>query len=89
MANHKSAKKQHKQSLIHAQRNRSTLSRLKTFVKKVLYAVEQKDSVSAQSYFRLAESEIMKAAKRGVLKLNNAARKVSKLCKKVKIISHS
>ena len=86
MANHKSAKKEHGQSLKNATRNRSITSKFKTFIKKVLDAVKKGDFQEATSAFRSAESEIMKAKKHKVLKPRNAARKVSKLAHKVKAV---
>jgi small subunit ribosomal protein S20 len=84
MSNHQSAKKQNRQAIAQAARNRAALSRIKTFTKKVLAAVELGDASTAVSLFRTAEAEIMRGVKKGILKLNNAARKISKLSKKVK-----
>jgi small subunit ribosomal protein S20 len=84
MANHKSTKKSmlqiEKRTLI----NRSRKSRIHTFIKKVEAAIQAGDKVKAQESFRIAESEIMKGVTKRVMKLNNAARKVSKLSARVK-----
>ncbi|WHQ46757.1 MAG: 30S ribosomal protein S20 [Candidatus Midichloria sp.] len=84
MANHKSALKAHKQSVARAARNSSIKSRVKTFSNKVSIAVNSGNFENAVQSLRVAESEIMKSVTKGVLKLNTAARKVSKLAKKVK-----
>ena len=84
MANHASAKKEHRQSLKRNLRNSSVRSKIHTFSKKVLNAVELKDFASASELLSAAESEIMKGVKKGVLKLNTAARRVSALKRKVK-----
>lgn len=86
MANHKSARKKDKQDVERTMRNRATLSRIRTFIKKVLEAVSARDSATAVSCMRSTESEIMKAARKNVLKLNSAIRKVSSLSRKVKSI---
>ena len=84
MANHKSALKAHKQSLVRAARNSAIKSRVKTFSGKVDVAIKGGNLENAVQSLRVAESEIMKSVSKGVLKLNTAARKVSKLAKKVK-----
>ncbi|MDJ1407667.1 MAG: 30S ribosomal protein S20 [Candidatus Midichloria sp.] len=84
MTNHKSALKAHKQSVVRAARNFSVRSRVKTFSNKVIAAVNSGSFESSVQSLRVAESEIMKSVTKGVLKLNTAARKVSKLAKKVK-----
>ena len=84
MANHKSASKAHKQSVVRSVRNSAIKSRVKTFSGKVDLAIKSGSLENAVQSFRTAESEIMKSVSKGVLKLNTAARKVSKLAKKVK-----
>ena len=86
MVNHKSAIKAHKQSLKRALRNRIVKSKIKTYSKKVKGLVEAKNLEDAVLALRNAESIIMKAVTKKVLKLNTASRKVSKLKHKVKTI---
>ncbi len=84
MANHKSAKtriiRNNKRSVINGARR----SRVRTFVKKVLAAVLEKNKEAAAVAFKVAESELMKAVSKGVFKKNTASRTVSRLSKKVK-----
>lgn len=80
MANHPSALKRHRQSLKRASRNRSYRSQLKTFSKKVEQALSFEE---AQGLFQKAMSFIHKAAQRGILHRNTAARKISKLSRTV------
>ncbi len=84
MANHKSAKtriiRNNKRSVINGARR----SRVRTFVKKVLAAVLEKNKEAAAAAFKVAESELMKAVSKGVFKKNTASRTVSRLSKKVK-----
>jgi small subunit ribosomal protein S20 len=84
MANHKSAVKAARQIEKRTVINRARKSRILTFIRKVEAAISTGNKKEAQDTFRVAESEIMKGASHGVLKLNTAARKISRLCAKVK-----
>jgi small subunit ribosomal protein S20 len=78
MANHKSAAKAHRRSEKRAERNKSVKSRFKTFITKFKQSLSG-DIKVAQSSFDQMQSEIMKAASKGVIHLNTASRKVSRL----------
>ena len=82
MANHKSAVKRHTQSLKNRERNRSNRTRLKNAVKSVLEAVENKD-VNAPATLSSAVSVVAKSASKGLIHKNTAARKISRLTKRV------
>ena len=86
MANHKSAKsrivRNNKRSIINGARR----SRVRTFVKKVEAAILSGDKEQAAAAFKIAESELMKAVRKGVFKMNTAARTTSRLSKKVKAL---
>jgi small subunit ribosomal protein S20 len=81
MANHKSAEKRHKQSLVRRQRNRLVKASVRTAVKKARAAISEastdKELVVAQ-----AESQLAKAAAKGVLHKKTASRLVSRLAKR-------
>lgn len=83
MANIKSAKKRaitnEKRRLVNVARK----SELKTYTKKVLDALEQNDVETAKAALVIAESKIARSAGKGVLKRNTAARKISRLARKV------
>jgi small subunit ribosomal protein S20 len=83
MANLKSAKKSALQDSKARLRNQARRSELKTVSKKFLEAVEAKDIKGAQELLRLAESKIARAKGKGVLPANTAARKISKLARKL------
>ncbi len=87
MANHASAKKAYRQTLKHTLANKSRMSRIKTFIKKVLAAIDTGSKEEASKAFVVAQSEIMRGVKTGILKLNTGSRKVSNLSKKVKSMS--
>ena len=74
MANIKSAKN----------KNKAVKSGVKTAVKKVRLAVEANDAAAAAAAFENAKSVIDKAASKGVLHKNTAARKVSRLAAAVR-----
>ena len=84
MANIKSAKKRIITSQKRAAKNKAVKSGVKTAVKKVRLAVEANDAVAAAAAFESAKSIIDKAASKGVLHKNTAARKVSRLAAAVK-----
>jgi small subunit ribosomal protein S20 len=86
MAHHASAKKALRQNIKNNERNKARNSDIKTFVKKVLAAVAAKDLSLAQDIFKVAQSKIMKGAKKNLIKSNTASRKVSRLAQKVKAL---
>ncbi len=86
MAHHASAKKALRQNLKQNAINKSRSSDIKTFVKKVEAAIVAKDYNSAQEAFKIAQAKIMKGCKKELMKPNTAARKVSRLAKKVKAL---
>lgn len=87
MANHRSAEKRMRQSRVRRLRNVSAKTLVKTRIKAVLKAVEENDrEKSADALFK-ASSVIAKASAKGVLHKNNAARKISRLTRKVNALS--
>ena len=82
MANHKSALKRHTQSVKNRDRNRANRTRMKTAVKSVLEAVENKDA-NAAATLSSAVSVVAKSAAKGLIHKNTAARKISRLTKRV------
>lgn len=83
MANIKSAKKRIITSETRAAHNKAIKSKVKTYVKMVESAVAGGDKSAAQTALPQAIREISKAASKGILHKNNAARKVSHLTKAV------
>ena len=87
MANHPSAKKRHRQTLKRTAVNRARIGRIRTFIKKVELAVASGDPEAARSALRAAEPEIRRGVNKGVLKLNTASRRISRLSKKVNLLA--
>ncbi len=80
---HKSTIRRARQSERRRQRNRATLSAVKSLVKKVLLAVDQKKVDEAKASLREATSALSKAVTKGVLKRNTASRRISRLAARV------
>jgi small subunit ribosomal protein S20 len=83
LANHKSALKRHRQSLVRRSRNRAIKSVLNNSIKAVNVAVEQESAEEARAALKVAIPTIGKAASKGTLNKFNASRKVSRLTRKV------
>jgi small subunit ribosomal protein S20 len=83
VAHHASALKQERQSLKRKARNRQSLSQLKTQVRKLRTAIEKGDSETAKKLLSETVGAIDKAAKKGVVHDNAAARYKSRLSRRV------
>lgn len=81
MANTKSAKKDLRRSSKRREANIATKSALKTYVKKTRVAIASGDAESTQSALTLSQKMLDKAAKRGVIHKNQAARRKSRIAK--------
>jgi small subunit ribosomal protein S20 len=82
LANHKSALKRNKQSLVRRERNRQAKAALRTIVKSFNTAVT-KDPEAAKELLASAVPAIAKAASKGIIHKNAASRKISRLSKKL------
>ena len=87
MANIKSAIKRIQVTERQALRNKSIKSAVKTQIKKVITAIENKDAAAAQTELKAAIKKISMAASKGIYHKNTAGRKVSRLAKLVNEIS--
>ena len=83
MAHHKSAEKRLRQTEKRTAINRSRMSRVRTFVKKVESAIATGDKEAAQAAFRSAQPELHRATTKGVLHKNTVARKLSRLATRI------
>jgi len=80
MANIKSQIKRNRQNEIRASRNKAVRSELKTRTKSVLSSIST-HSEGAEEVLRIALKRIDKAASKGVIHPNQAARRKSRLAK--------
>jgi small subunit ribosomal protein S20 len=83
MATHKSAEKRLRQTEKRTATNRSRMSRVRTFVKKVETAIESGDKNAAQAAFLVAQPELHRATTKGVMHKNTVARKLSRLATRI------
>jgi small subunit ribosomal protein S20 len=83
MPNIASAKKRAKQAIVRTERNTARKSAVKTALKKVLVALDQKDIEAAKKLLRDVESRIARAKGKGVIHHNTAARTISRLATRV------
>jgi small subunit ribosomal protein S20 len=80
---HPSAEKRHRQSLKRQTRNRLVKTRTRTAAKNALETIAGKDPQAANQALRDAESLLQKAASKGVIKRNTAARKIARLSRRL------
>ena len=86
MANIKSQIKRNKQNLVRHERNKAVRSELKSRAKSAVTAAEA-GADDADERLRLAIKRIDKAAAKGVIHKNQAARRKSRLVKRVAALS--
>ena len=84
MANTSSAKKAARSSARKAVINRDRISKVRTSVRKVEEAIVEGKKVDAESALKLATTEVMRGANKGVMHKNAASRKVSRLTLRVR-----
>ncbi len=87
MARHKSAEKRNRQSQKRRATNRANLSQVKTQVKKLRAAIGTGDASAASALLSETMGQIDKAARKGVIHDNAAARYKSRLTRKVSALS--
>jgi len=78
-----SAEKRHRQSLKRRARNKAVRTRVRHEIRKVREAVARGDVAAAAERLRTAVRVISKAASKGVLHRNTAARHIARLSQKV------
>jgi len=84
---HKSAKKRVRRNTRVAKQNKSRVSEIRTYIRKVEEAVAAGDQAVAKEALKAAQPKIMRGATKGVLHKKTASRKVSRLSKKVKALA--
>ncbi len=83
MANTKSAIKTIRRIKRQTSVNKSRKSRYRNAIKKINLLIEKKDKKSALEFLPKLNSELMKIAKTGVIKKQNASRNVSRITKRI------
>jgi small subunit ribosomal protein S20 len=87
MANHSATKKSIRKTITKTAINKSRKTRIKTYIKRVMVAVESGLAQEANKALIEAQSEIMRGVACNLLKKNTGSRKISRLASKVKAIS--
>ena len=86
MANIQSQKKRNRQNEKRYARNKSIRSELKTREKSVMAAAEAGNQAEAEELLRVAQKQIDMATTKGVLHANTAARRKSRLTRRVRAL---
>ncbi|MGB0920159.1 MAG: 30S ribosomal protein S20 [Alphaproteobacteria bacterium] len=83
MANSPQARKRARQTVRRTEINKSRKSRVRTFIRQVEEAIESGNKDTAKAALIAAQPEIVRGANKGIMHKNTAARKVSRLSKRV------
>jgi len=87
MANSPQSKKRARTAQRRAAINKSRRSRIKTFIRRVEEAITSGDQPKAQEALKNAQPEIMRGVTKGIIHLNTASRKVSRLSSRIKAMA--
>lgn len=87
MANTSSAKKAERQMISRTKVNKTRSSRLKSNVRAVEEAIAAGDHDKAAAALKAAQPILMRTAQKGVIHKKTAARKVSRLARRVKALA--
>jgi len=83
VANHPSAEKRNRQRITRTARNRAVSSAVRTFVKCVRVAIEEKNAGEASTALKVAIVQLDKAATKGAIHVKAASRTISRLSAQV------
>ena len=83
MANTKSAIKRVRRITRQTKVNKSRKSKFKLSLKKMNFLLEKKDKKEALAFLPKLNSDLMKVAKTGIIKKQNASRNVSRITRKI------
>ena len=86
MANTKSEIKRIRRISKQTSVNKARKSRYKNALKKMNLLIEKKDKSEAVKFLPKLNSELMKVAKSGIIKKQNASRNVSRISKKISLL---
>ena len=87
MANHKSAKKRSRQTLKRNRLNKPILNKVKSSLNQFNDLVDNKDLETLKKSWSALNSSLAKAVKKGLIKKQHMARKLSSLSNQLKNIS--
>lgn len=87
VANSPQARKRARQAVKRRAHNASMRSMMRTFVKKIIYAINAKDKANAESAYKAAVPVLDRMANKGLIHKNKAARYKSRLYKRIKALA--
>ena len=87
MANSPQARKRARQAEKRRKHNASLRSMVRTYIKKVIAAIDSGDAEQAKQAFSAAEPVIDRMADKGIIHKNKAARHKSRLSQKIKALA--
>lgn len=87
MANTPQSQKRARQNERRAAVNKSRVSRIRTFLRKVEEALTAGNAEAAREALKSAQPELMRGVTKGVVHKNTASRKISRLAARVKALS--
>jgi len=86
MANSAGSRKRARQAVKRNKNNSQIRAKVRTFVKKVAYAVAAGDKKEADSGFEAMQKNLDQAVSKGLIHKNQAARKKSRLKAQIKVL---
>ena len=86
MANSAGSKKRARQAVKRNKHNSQIRAKVRTFIKKVTYAIEAGNKEEAQSGYAAMQKNVDQAVSKGLMHKNQAARKKSRLSTKIKAL---
>ena len=86
MPNHLSTKKAVRKTERVSAINKNRKTRIRTYIKQVVVAVQNSSAEEAKAALIKAQSEMMRGVSKGIFKKNTASRKISRLSRMVKNI---
>ena len=87
MANTPQSKKRARQIERQTAINKARRSRIRTFLRKVEEAIAKGDAAVAREALQNAQPELMRGVTKGVVHMNTASRKISRLSARVKALA--
>jgi len=86
VANSAQARKRAKQAKVARERNMSQRSMTRTYIKRVVSAIESGDKAAAEAAYTAAVPVIDRMARKGLIHTNKAARHKSRLSKQIQAL---
>ena len=86
MANSAGSKKRARQAVKRNKHNSQIRAKVRTFIKKVSYAIDAGDKKEATSGFTEMQKNVDQAVSKGLMHKNQAARKKSRIIAKIKAL---